>query len=138
MRYDWSQEQQGYILSSFFVGYVIAHIPAGALAERFGGKKTLSLAILSISICNIATPLSLAYGGIAALILLRILMGLTSGVMFPALTVLLAAWIPVNERTKFASLALGGSQVQVHFLLTLLLEDFQYSQLISYFFHHIR
>lgn len=69
---------------------MISHIPGGVIAEKFGGKWTLGLAILLVSICNIATPLSLHYGGIYALIALRILMGLASGVTFPALTVLLA------------------------------------------------
>lgn len=90
-------------------------MPAGAIAEKFGGKWTLSLAVLFVSICNIATPISLHYGGIYALIALRIIMGLASGVMFPGLTILIAAWVPKSERSKLGSLALGGSQVRIYF-----------------------
>lgn len=61
-RYDWTQEEQGWILSSFYIGYVLTHIPGGLLAERFGGKWTLSIGILIITICTIATPLTLQYG----------------------------------------------------------------------------
>lgn len=38
-------------------------------------------------------------------------MGLAAGIMFPALTVLVAAWVPARERSKLGSIALGGSQV---------------------------
>lgn len=37
-KYDWSQTEQGWILSSFYIGYVITHIPGGLVAEKFGGK----------------------------------------------------------------------------------------------------
>lgn len=36
MKYDWNQEQQGWILSSFYIGYVVTHIPGGIIAERYG------------------------------------------------------------------------------------------------------
>lgn len=49
-------------MSSFFIGYLIAHIPGGLIAEKYGGKSTLTVAILSLGICTIATPLSLEYG----------------------------------------------------------------------------
>lgn len=100
------------ILSSFYWGYLISHIPGGLLAERYSAKWTLSLAILSLSICTIATPLSIHYYGISALIVLRILMGLASGTTFPALTALLAIWVPPHEKSILSSLALGGGQVR--------------------------
>lgn len=62
IRYHWTQEQQGYILSSFYIGYLLTHIPGGLLAERFGAKWILSIGILIATICNAAIPLSLQYG----------------------------------------------------------------------------
>lgn len=61
-KYYWTQEQQGWILSSFYVGYLLAHIPAGGLAEKFGGKWTVSLSILITSFCNALTPHAVSYG----------------------------------------------------------------------------
>lgn len=55
--YEWSEALQGLILSSFFWGYVITHIPGGMLAEKFGGKWALSLGILSTAIFTLLTPL---------------------------------------------------------------------------------
>lgn len=60
--YDWSQNLQGVILSSFFWGYVITHIPGGLLAEKFGGKYVLSLGILSTAIFTLLTPVLIDWG----------------------------------------------------------------------------
>lgn len=38
-------------------------------------------------------------------------MGLGEGTTFPALSAMLAAWIPSTERSKLGSLVFGGGQV---------------------------
>lgn len=60
--YEWSQAQQGYILSSFYIGYVLTHVPGGMIAEKYGGKWTLSLGILSTAIFTILTPIAVELG----------------------------------------------------------------------------
>lgn len=47
-----------------------------------------------------------------ALVILRILMGLGEGTTFPALSVLLASWVPEKERSKLGSFVFGGGQVK--------------------------
>lgn len=109
--FDWSEQLQGFILSAFFYGYVITHLPGGLLAEKFGGKWTLSLGILSTAIFTLLTPLAIDIGGAKMLIGLRFLEGLGEGTTFPALSALLATWIPVKERSKLGSFVFGGGQV---------------------------
>lgn len=60
--FEWDEELQGLILSAFYWGYVITHLPGGMLAERFGGKYTLSLGILSTAIFTLLTPLCIEWG----------------------------------------------------------------------------
>lgn len=60
--YNWTEKQQGYILSSFYIGYVLTHVPGGVIAERYGGKWTLSLGILSTAIFTILTPVAVDIG----------------------------------------------------------------------------
>lgn len=109
--YHWTEEQQGWILSSFYIGYVLTHVPGGVIAEKYGGKWTLSLGILSTAIFTILTPVAVEYGDWKALIVLRILMGLGEGTTFPALSVLLASWVPEKERSKLGSFVFGGGQI---------------------------
>ncbi|XP_023173368.1 putative inorganic phosphate cotransporter [Drosophila hydei] len=110
-KYEWSEELQGLILSSFYIGYIVTHVPGGLLAEKFGGKWTLGLGILSTAVFTMLTPVAIEHGGSDWLIVTRVLMGLGEGTTFPALSVLLAAWVPANERGKLGALVLGGGQV---------------------------
>lgn len=109
--YEWSESLQGLILSSFYIGYLITHIPGGILAERYGGKWILGLGILSTAFFTLITPLAIHTGGAGGLIAVRILMGLGEGTTFPALSALLSQWVPAKERSKLGSLVLGGGQV---------------------------
>lgn len=61
-RYDWTQQQQGYIHSAFACGYIITHIPGALLAQNFGGKWVLGLNVLATTICNAAIPIGVEYG----------------------------------------------------------------------------
>ena len=74
--FEWDEYTQGLILSSFFWGYVVTHLPGGMLAEKFGGKYILGLGILSTAVFTLLTPLAATYGGAGWLIAVRILEGL--------------------------------------------------------------
>lgn len=107
--FDWSERLQGFILGVFFVGYLIGHVPGGVLADRFGGKYTLSLGILSTSIFTLITPVVVIYAGAYGLLVLRFLEGLGEGSVYPALSVLLTAWIPLKERNRVGPFVLGAA-----------------------------
>ncbi|XP_008215710.1 putative inorganic phosphate cotransporter isoform X1 [Nasonia vitripennis] len=117
--YEWSEELQGIILSSFYWGYILTHLPGGMLAERFGGKYSLGLGILSTAIFTLLTPVAVKWGDATALIVLRVLMGLGEGTTFPALNAMLAQWTPPEERSKIGSLVFAGAQLGTVFATTL-------------------
>lgn len=73
--FDWDGETVGIILSSFFWGYLITHLPGGILAEKWGGKYLLSLGILSTAFFTLISPVA-AKAGSGWLIAVRVLMGL--------------------------------------------------------------
>jgi len=102
---------QGLILSSFYWGYVITHLPGGMLAERFGGKYSLGLGILSTAIFTLLTPVVVQWGEHIGLIVLRVLMGLGEGTTFPALNAMLAQWTPPEERSIIGSMVFAGAQL---------------------------
>lgn len=76
MYFEWSEATQGLLLSSFYYGYVLTHIPGGMLAEKYGGKWVLGLGLLSTTICTLVTPVVVKAGGAPALFVLRVIEGL--------------------------------------------------------------
>lgn len=44
------------ILGAFYAGYLVTQIPGGYLSERFGGKHTFGLGILSTAIFTLSSP----------------------------------------------------------------------------------
>lgn len=61
-KYDWSQQLQGLILSSFYWGYILTHVPGGILSARFGGKYTLLLGVLVATVFTLLTPVAVKNG----------------------------------------------------------------------------
>jgi ACS family hexuronate transporter-like MFS transporter len=66
----------GVILTSFSIGYVIAQIPGGLLADRWGAKTTLVAAPVLWAVITGLTGLAT---GVSMLIFLRICLGLAEG-----------------------------------------------------------
>lgn len=111
--YEWSETLQGVILSSFYWGYIITHIPGGILVERFGGKVLLLAGIVATSVLTCLTPLSIRLGGAYLLIGNRVIMGLCQGFIYAAVFGLLSTWIPLRERTTLGVFVLSGIQVNL-------------------------
>ena len=55
---DWSAEQQGVVLGSFYYGYALGHVPGGVAAERrIGGKWVFGLCTAAGAVATLAVPL---------------------------------------------------------------------------------
>jgi len=133
-RFDWDEKTQGEILSSFYYGYILTHLPGGVLSQKFGGKHTMGLGILSTAVFTLMTPY-VAYMGSRPLTILRFVEGLgevkmtiytiyyfntsivinltfffvIQGTTFPALCTLLAQWAPPEEKGKLSTLVFAGN-----------------------------
>ncbi|XP_042874013.1 sialin-like [Penaeus japonicus] len=94
--------QKGLVLGAFFYGYFITNIPGGRLAEMYGTKRVFGGAILVGGLLDLLTPVA-ARIHFGALIALRTLIGLSHGMVYPALNVMVAKWIPPLERPRFIS-----------------------------------
>lgn len=108
--YDWDSETQGWILGSFFYGYILTQIPGGYLAGRFGPKWLLGLGILGTVIFTLLTPVA-ANLGASYLIAVRVLEGIGEGVTFPAMYTMWAAWAPPLERSRLLTISYIGAQL---------------------------
>ncbi|XP_050432361.1 putative inorganic phosphate cotransporter isoform X1 [Adelges cooleyi] len=108
--FDWSEKLQGHILGSFYYGYVLAQIPAGILAQKYGGKHVFGVGMFLTSVLTLLTPMA-ARAGPVYLIIVRVLEGLGEGPTIPAMNTLLAQWVPINERSTIGSFVFAGNMI---------------------------
>jgi len=105
--YGWSATTKGWVLSSFFIGYLFAQIPGGWFVNRYGGRAVMGVSLIWWSIATILTPIS-AMASLGALIVVRIAMGLGEAAVTPALYNLAARWLPERERSRSMTIMIGG------------------------------
>ncbi|MFJ5768744.1 MFS transporter [Psychrobacillus sp. NPDC093180] len=103
-----STSQTGIVLSSFFAGYAIMQIPGGWLADRFGFRKIIIMAVFAWSVFTILSGMAWSF---MSLILIRFLFGLGEGSFFPAASKGIASWFPQNERSRAMSFMLTSGTI---------------------------
>ncbi|CAH0725773.1 unnamed protein product, partial [Brenthis ino] len=106
--FNWTAQQQAYVLSSYFWGYTITSLLSGTAAELWGPRKVVFLTMLFTAILTVLTPQA-ARWNYYLLVGIRFVIGLLSGFLFPALHALVAHWAPPAEKGKFVSSLLGGA-----------------------------
>eukprot|EP01136_Pigoraptor_vietnamica_P041619 Opistho-1_new@14787 len=107
---DWSNTQQGIVLSSFFYGYIVTQIPCALLARRYGGKHVLGFGILIGGIFSVLTPIAVE-AGLVVCILGRVGVGLTTAVSYPVVHDILGRWVPSSERALSVGFVWSGSYI---------------------------
>lgn len=108
--FKWGTALQGYILSSFFYGYVITQIPFGFLAKKYGALNFLGWGMLINSVFAFLVPVAAYEGGVVPLCIIRFIQGLGEGPIAPCTHALLAKWIPPNERSRMGAAVYAGAQ----------------------------
>lgn len=108
--YDWNSETQGWILGSFFYGYILTQIPGGYLAGRLGPKWLFGFGVLGTVIFTLLTPLAADWGA-GYLIAVRVIEGIGEGVTFPSMYTMWAAWAPPLERSRLLTISYIGAQL---------------------------
>lgn len=66
---------QGYILSSFFYGYITTQLLGGYLATKFGGKTIFGSGVAVTAALTVITPW-LAYSSVYLLLAVRVIEGI--------------------------------------------------------------
>ena len=105
--FGWSKTTSGFVMSSFFIGYLLTQVPGGLLAGRLGGKHVLAAGVILWSLFTALTPPA-AYAGFAVLITARIALGMGEGVTFPSIYALFSRWVPANRRARAAGLVFSA------------------------------
>jgi MFS family permease len=101
----------GLLISIFFIGYGLSNMALSPIAERFGPKRSIAIAVVAFSIC---TALNAPLGGsIAALATLRLLLGLGEGIHFPMSGAIVSRWFAPNERSRAHGIWIFGPQAAI-------------------------
>ena len=112
-----SPADTGIILGAFGLGYAVTTLFGGFAVDRYGARAVLTVAAILWSLSIGATGLA---GSFAMLYAARVLLGVSEGPNFPALTGAVSHWLSPNERaTALANallavplaLAIGGPVV---------------------------
>lgn len=87
----------GLVAGIFFIGYIFLQIPGGQIAERLSAKKLIAWTIV-------------AWGGFALLtgfvqtptqlLIIRFVLGVAEGAVYPAILALIGHWFPNEERAR--------------------------------------
>lgn len=87
----------GLIGSAFSIGYLVLAFVGGPIVDRFGVKRIWSGAAAVWSVVTILTALVSSF---ASLFVIRVLLGVSEGPAFPAVTRGMSRWLPGQERGK--------------------------------------
>ncbi|KAK3911807.1 Sialin [Frankliniella fusca] len=106
--FEWSETTQGYILASYFWGYLVTQLPGGRMAELLSAKWVMLAAVLVNAVCTLLTPPAAALHA-GALLAMRVGEGLGAGLTFPAMHVMISKWAPPDERSVLSSIIYAGT-----------------------------
>lgn len=107
--FHWSKPLQGLILGAFFWGYLVLQVIGGLVSERFGAKKVITIGMLPVAVLSILSPVC-ARADPYLFLVVRVLIGVGEGVMYPAAQALWSRWAPPNERSRLIGFSYAGGQ----------------------------
>lgn len=92
-----SASQAGGVAGIFFWGYLLLQIPGGYIAERWSAKRLIAVMLAAWGLCAIGCGLAQNW---QQLVVMRFLLGVSEGAVYPATLVLLSHWFPRSERAR--------------------------------------
>jgi len=92
-----SPPQAGAAAGVFFWGYLLLQIPGGYLAQRWSAKRFVSILLILWGGCSVGCGLVHTW---REFWMMRLLLGVAEGGVWPATLVLLAHWFPRAERAR--------------------------------------
>ena len=113
--FNLSQVDMGRLFSSFLLGYALFQIPAGALADRFGTKRVLSIAVWLWVLLTVSQAL-IGWSNwefsvttvIIVFVLLRFLLGISASPTYPASALGVSQWVPAIFQGRANGFVIGS------------------------------
>jgi ACS family glucarate transporter-like MFS transporter len=111
-----TDNQMGWVLSAFALGYALFQVPAGLMSDKFGPRKVLAGIITLWSIFTVFTGLAKSY---FSMLIVRFLFGGGEAGAFPGMSRAVFTWIPMNERGTVQGINFSGSRLGAAFAMPL-------------------
>jgi len=112
-----SETGMGTIYSAFLLSYTLMMTPGGALADRFGGRRVLTVAGLGAALFTGLTALcgpqglGAYLGVIPAFLAVRLAFGVCASPLYPSTGRIAAAWIPPSGQARVQAIIMSGAAV---------------------------
>ena len=106
--FDLNKAEIGLVFSAFAYPYLIFQIIGGWISDRYGARRTLIVCGIVWGSATILTGLA---GGLASLLMARLLLGFGEGATFPAATTAMCRWVPTAERGRAQGLTHAAARV---------------------------
>lgn len=103
-----SDTEMGLVFSAFALGYALAQIPCGWLADRFGPRTVLTFVV---TLWSGMTALTGAAWNLASLVGIRFLFGISEAGAYPGGARAICNWLPLDERGRANGLLFSGSRL---------------------------
>ncbi|HSF65804.1 MAG TPA: MFS transporter [Nitrospiraceae bacterium] len=109
-----TDQEMGLVFSAFVVGYALFQVPGGWLADRWGVRVVLTIALFWWSICTALTAIIAAsafaslVGIVGSLLTVRFFLGMGEAVALPAFNRAVTNWFPADARGFGIGIAIAG------------------------------
>jgi len=105
-----SDVELGFVFSAFSLGYAASQPLAGRLADHFGAYRIIAISIICWSVLTALTAsIPVGFGmAVASLLAVRLALGVSEAIIFPASNRLVANWMPSAERGLANGLIFAG------------------------------
>ena len=114
---DW---QMDWVLGAFFLSYALTQVPSGFLGPALGLRRTLTILLITWSLCTAVCGLTT---GFFSLFAARLAVGVSEAGAYPTAAALVKGWFPLPARARASSFVALGGRIgwAVSYLLTPLL-----------------
>ena len=109
--------KMGYVFSAFAWTYASLQIPSSILVDRFGTRILYCITLIGWSIATFCLGLTYSF---AALIFLRVLIGVFEAPSYPMNNQIVTAWFPEKERASAIATYTSGQFLGLAFLAPVL------------------
>ncbi|KAK7487848.1 hypothetical protein BaRGS_00020895 [Batillaria attramentaria] len=106
-KYNWDKKTQGWILSSYFIGYYAMQFLIGWLTNRFGGKRVSMVGVVTLA-CLQGVIVVAAADDPTFFIIVMAVAGFVNGAIVTSIVAFTVKWIPPQENSRLATLSFSG------------------------------